>query len=309
MNVLVLGADGYTGAYLVKALLEQKHNVRGLVRNVERGIPLEKLGMDLRVGNLLEETTLQNVADDIEIIFNLIANCRIEPSESKAILIDGAQNIFRVVDRTVLRKYIWVSNVSVYGYPKKTDRLDESSTLKPAYALGKLTMDAEKLARESVPSVAIRVASIYGKGRDFIPALREKRLRLLNGGENYTSRIHVEDLVSVSIAAMERAKPGEVYLAGDDLPLIQRDFFKEICAATATAMPLNLEVNAARAFGVFGRAMNSLAGERQYQLSENVIGLLTGNYYCLNDTIKTKLNITLKYPTFREGYREILRNG
>jgi nucleoside-diphosphate-sugar epimerase len=199
--------------------------------------------------------------------------------------------------------------VSVYGYPKATDRLTETSPLKPAYGLGKITVDAEKLAQESVPAVAVRVASVYGPGRDSIAALKENRLRLLNGGENWSSRIHADDLVTVLIAAMERADPGSVYLAVDDLPAKQRDFFRELAAAVGMPLPLTLEVNAARAFGLFGRAMNSLAGERQYQLSENVIGLLTGNYFCVNDKIKHELGVVLKYPTFRDGYREILNRG
>lgn len=309
MNILVLGASGLTGAHLVSRLLESGHTVRGLVREVEHGIALEKLGMDLRVGNVRDETSLLNVAADCEIIFNLVASCYIEPSESKEILIRSAQNIFRHVDRAALKKYIWCSNVSVYGYPGKTDRLTETTPLKPTYGLGKLTVDAEKLAHESAPSIAVRVPIVYGPGRDSIAALKEGRLRLLNGGENWTSRIHVDDLVTTLLAVMDRANPGSVYLAADDLPVIQRNFFKEICAATGAAMPLNLEVNAARAFGVFGRAMNSLAGERQYQLSENVIGLLTGNYFCVNDRIKNELGVSFKYPTFRDGYKEILRNG
>lgn len=306
MNVLVLGASGYSGAELVKALLERGHTVRGLVRDVERGIPLEKMGMDLRVGDIRDLESLRNIADDQEIIFNLVASCRIEPSESKVILVDAARNIFRSVDRAVLKKYIWCSNVSVYGFPKTTDRLTESSPLKPAYGLGKITVDAEKLASESVPAVAVRVASVYGRGRDFVAALREKRLRLLNNGENWSSRIHVEDLAQTLAAAMERAAPHSVYIAADDLPIVQREFFKELCGATSTELPLNLEVNAAKAFGVFGRAMNSLSGQQQYQLSENVIGLLTGNYFCVNDKIKNDLGVRLKYPTFREGYKEIL---
>lgn len=309
MNVLVLGANGYTGAHLVKALLEQGHRVRGLVREVERGIALEKLGMELRVGDVRDEASLRGIGDDCEIIFNVAASCRVEPSESRVMLLEGARNIFRNVDRSVLKKYIWASNVSVYGYPQATERLTEVSAVKPTYGLGKITVDAEKLAQESVPAIAVRVASVYGKGRDFISGLRENRLRLLNGGENWTSRIHVDDLVQTLILAMERARAESVYLAADDLPIIQRDFFREISTAAGTAMPLNLEVNAARAFGVFGRAMNSLSGERQYQLSENVIGLLSGNYFCVNDKIKNELGVKLKYPTFREGYKEILSRG
>lgn len=306
MNVLVIGANGYTGMRLVQQLIARGHNVRGLVREVEHGIALEKLGMDLRVGDVRDFASLHGIALDSEIIFNLVASCRVEPSESKAVLLEGARNLFRTVDRATLKKYIWCSNVSVYGYPKPTDKLTETSPLKPTYGLGKTTVDAEKLARESVPAIAVRVASVYGRGRDFLTALKEKRLRLLNNGENWQSRIHVDDLVTTLIATMERGVANQTYLATDDLPVIQNEFFKEIAGAAGLEPPLSLETNAARAIGVFGRAMNTLSGERQYQLSENVIGLLTGNYFCINDRIKHDLGVTLKYPTFREGYAEIL---
>jgi len=306
MNVLVLGAGGYTGSRLVEELLRRGHRVRGLVRQVEQGIPLEQLGMDLRVGDVLDLPSLHNLGDGMQVIFNVIGYCRLEPSESKRLLLEGAQNIFRTADRTSLTKYIWTSNVSVYGSPKPSDRLSDDSPLKPSYSLGRQTVDGEKFANESVPAIAVRVASVYGPGRDSIAALQEGRIRLLNDGENWQSRIHRDDLVQTLIAAMERGTVGKTYLAVDDLPIIQRDLFKEIAAAVGAPMPLSLEVNAARAFGVVGRAMNALAGERQYQLSENVIGLLTGNYLCVNDRIKNELGVELQYPTFREGYRAIL---
>lgn len=309
MNVLVIGANGYTGKRLVQALLARGHRVRGFVRNVERGLALEKMGMDLRAGDVMNPASLQGIAGGMEIIFNLVTACRLDPAESKRVMLEGARNVFRSVDRTALQKYIWTSNVSVYGSPGATMHLDEDSPRKPAYALGKVTVEAEDLARENVPAIAVRVSSIYGPERDSLSALKEGRLRLLNDGENWTSRIHVDDLVNVLLAAMERATLNSVYLAADDLPTTQKDFYKELAAAVGAAMPLALEVNAARAFGVFGRAMNALAGERQYTLSENLIGLLASNYFCLNNKIKNELGVQLKYPTFREGYREILAQG
>ncbi|MBI4672744.1 MAG: NAD-dependent epimerase/dehydratase family protein [Chloroflexi bacterium] len=306
MNILIIGANGYTGARLVKALIERGHRVRGLVRQVERGIALEKLGMELREGDVRNFASLYGIARDSEIIFNLAGTCRVEPSESRAILWEGARNLFRVADRAALKKYIWVSNVAVYGFPEATARLTETSPLQPKYALGKITLEAEKLARENVPAIAVRVANIYGPGRDGIAALKEGRLRLLNDGNNWTSRIHVDDLVATLVAAMENARADSIYLAADDLPMLQREFYQELAAAIGASVPLSLEMNAARAFGLFGRAMNALAGERRYPLSENIIGLLSGNYYCVNEKIKNDLGVKLEYPTWREGYRAIL---
>lgn len=308
MNVLVLGADGYSGTHLVAALLERGHTVRGLVRDLERGAALEKLGMDLRVGDLCEIESIKALAQDSQIIFNLVGYCRDEPATSKKVLLDGTRNLSEIVNGSTLLKYIWASNVSLYGYPAPNALLDERTAPKPAYGLGKLTVEAEKLARDHLPAVTLRVASIYGPGRDFIQALREGRLRLLNQGKNWQSRIHVHDWVQILLAAMDRAEPGSVFVVGDDMPTKALDFFAELAQAMGVPVPPNLEVTAARGFSGVARALNWLSAQEQYQVNENVIGLATGNYYVVNEKLKRLLGIQLHYPSYEEGYAEIL-NG
>lgn len=308
MNVLVLGADGYSGAHLVSALLERGHTVRGLVRDLERGAALEKQGMDLRVGDLCEIESIKALAPGSEIIFNLVGYCRDEPATSKKVLLDGTRNLIEIVDSAALSKYIWASNVSLYGYPAPNTLLDERTAPKPAYGLGKLTVEAEKLVRDHLPAVTLRVASIYGPGRDFVSALREGRLRLLNQGKNWQSRIHIDDWVQILLAAMERAEPGSLFVVGDDMPTNGRDFFAELAQAVGVPLPPNLEVTAARGFSGVARALNWLSAQEQYQVNENVIGLATGNYYLVNEKLKRTLGAQLKYPSYKEGYADIL-NG
>jgi nucleoside-diphosphate-sugar epimerase len=306
MNVLVLGAAGYTGSRLVQELIRRGHQVRGLTRRLEAGTPLEQQGMELRVGDVSQLEDIRTIAQDIEVIFNLAGYCRAETEAMRAALLDGTRNLVHAADRAVLKKYIWASNVAVYGHPQFDARLTETSPLKPDYALGRATAEVEKLAQNEFPTVTVRVSSVYGPGRDYIEAVRTGRVRILNTGANWQSRIQVADLVQVLIAAMERAPVGETYLAGDDLPTTARDFFYELAEALHVSPPLQLEARAARAFGVATRAFNWLAGQPQFRLNENVIGLLTGNYFCLNEKLKRELGVTWKYPTFRDAYEERL---
>ena len=306
MNILVIGANGYVASRLVRELIRQGHHVRGVVRSLDKGAELEKQGMELRVGDIARLEDIRAVAQDIEIIFNLAGYCRAEPKVMQFALVDGTRNLLQVIDHSVLQKYIWTSSVAVYGHPKANVKLTEASPLKPNYAVGRATIDVEKLVRGELPAVTVRVSSVYGPGRDYIEGLQAGRVRILNTGANWQSRIHVDDLVQVLLAAMERAPNGETYLAGDDLPTTAKAFFDELAEALHVAPPLPLEMRAALAFGVATRAMNWLAGQPQYQLNENVVGLLTGNYFCVNDKLKQGLGIQLKYPTFREAYEEWL---
>jgi nucleoside-diphosphate-sugar epimerase len=306
MKVLVLGADGYTGSHLVPELIAAGHSVRGLVRDMERSSALEKLGMELRVGDVAKADDVANIAVEQEVIINLVGYCRAAPRSMRRALVDGTRNLMRVIDRGACIRYVWASNLAVYGHPGSGTRLDERSPLRPVNDLGRATLQIEQLTRAQLPAVTVRVSTVYGPGRDHVDAVAEGRIRLLNGGENYQSRIHVRDLVQVLVAAMSRAPVGETYVACDDLPTTVRDFYFELAEALHVPPPLPLEVNAARAFTVATRAFNWLSAQEQYGLNENVIGLLTGNYSCVNSKMKQELGVELHYPTFREGYEELL---
>lgn len=305
MNVLVLGAGGYVGAALVRELLKRGHWVRGLTTLLENGMSLEAEGMELRVGDITDLESIRGIADDCETVINAIGYCRLEPSASKAIMLDGTRNLIRIADRSALRRYIWTSNVSIYGSPKFEARLDESTPVKPSYGLGRLTRDVEKLASDNLPSVSVRVASVYGPGRDFIEPLQAGRLRLLNGGKNWQSRMHRDDLVSMLMATIEQKSPSATYLASDDLPTTVYDFFAELAPKVGAKMPPTLEKNAARAYSGVTRGLNWLTGRGEYQVNENVIGLMSNNYYCLNTKMKRELGIALRFPTFRQAYGEL----
>jgi nucleoside-diphosphate-sugar epimerase len=264
--------------------------------------------MELRVGRLERMEDIRTIGQAMEAIFVLPGYCREETPIVHALLDDGLRNLTQVADHAVLEKVIWASNVSVYGNPKANVKLDENSPCKPTYPLGADTLKAEKRLAAALPTVLLRVTSIYGPGRDYIQALREGRVRLLNGGKNWQSRIHVDDLVTALVAGLERGEPGETYLAADDQPTTSYEFFSELTQALGLPLPPSLEVNAARAFGTAGKALNWLAaGQNEIKLNENVIGMLTSNYNCANNRLKERLGVALKYPSYLDAYEEMLK--
>lgn len=307
MNILVLGANGYVGSRLVERLIESGHHVRGLVQDEDKSAPLEKLGMEVRVGDIRHPETSKALTRNIEIIFDLIGSCRVETGVARAILEDGTRYLIDDVDTAKLKKFVFASNVSVYGNPPANARLNEQSPTKPSYPIGQLTLAAEGLLVQKLPTVIIRVTSVYGPGRDYLQSLKAGTVRLLNAGENWQSRIHRDDLVSVLMAAMDLAEPGEIYLAADNAPTTQREFFQEISTALHVPPPLSLEAKAARAFGGALKALGWFSGKAETSLNENVIGLLTGNYYCLNDKVKAQLGVQLRYPSYLDAYEEMLK--
>jgi nucleoside-diphosphate-sugar epimerase len=134
--------------------------------------------------------------------------------------------------------------------------------------------------------VILRVAGIYGLGRGHLFKQYLRNEAAIEGtGERIINMIHLDDVVGALIAALERGRPGEVYNAADDEPVSQRVYFQWLSNALGREMP---------------------PATSQIPESARSRGLSQKRVH--NGRLKAELGYTLKYPTFRDGYKaEILR--
>jgi len=97
--------------------------------------------------------------------------------------------------------------------------IDESAPLD----LTKSRVQGEEYLREHHGAILLRVAGIYGPGRNPLDWIRQGRV---GPSRKYVNLIHVEDLAAVCLAAIEKGKPGEAYNVSDGRPYT----WSEICA-------------------------------------------------------------------------------
>jgi len=116
-------------------------------------------------------------------------------------------------------RLVYISTTGVYG-DTGGRAVTEDSPVKPASKMSRPRLAAERLLAkwatgEGCDLVILRVPGIYGPGR--LPTLR-----ISDGGAFLTeedaspgNRIHVDDLVSCCIAALEESVPTGIYNVGD----------------------------------------------------------------------------------------------
>jgi nucleoside-diphosphate-sugar epimerase len=199
----------------------------------------------------------------------------------------GTMNLLKTFDKTAPQKIIFISSTSVYGV---TDGawVDESTppggnfeTQEDAQNAQWL-LNAENLVLASgIPGIIFRLGGIYGPGRHRLRLLKEGKMKP-SFTDLYTNRIHRDDIVGGLELLLEKGKAGEVYLGVDDDPATQREFYTWLC------QKLNLPVS--------GESDNGAAKTTAHG----------SNKRCSNRKIKA-LGLQLKYPTFREGYAELLK--
>ncbi len=185
------------------------------------------------------------------------------------------------------RRIVYISTTGVYG-DCAGGWVDERSAVDPAASRAQRRLDAERALHEwgerGGAFVVLRVPGIYGPGRLPLERIRQGLPLVRPEEAPYTNRIHVDDLVSACIAAMERGRPGEVYNAADGHPSTMADYFCRI--ADLAGLPRPPLVGLAEAERVLSPGMLS------YQRESRRIS---------NRKLLHELGVELRYPTLESG--------
>jgi nucleoside-diphosphate-sugar epimerase len=83
-------------------------------------------------------------------------------------------------------------------------------------------VQGEEFLRNDCGAIVLRVAGIYGPGRNPVDWVRQGRV---SPSRKYVNLIHVEDLAAICLLALDKGKPGEAYNVSDGQP----HTWNEIC--------------------------------------------------------------------------------
>ncbi|MDO9463933.1 MAG: NAD-dependent epimerase/dehydratase family protein [bacterium] len=227
-RVLVTGGGGFIGSHLTEKLVELGHEVT-VIDNLSHG-NLENLESVAKKINLLNEDilnpdVLQKVTGGKEYIFHLAANTSInksleKPSWSAELNIMTTIRLLETAVRHKVRRVIFSSSASVYGYAKILP-VKETMPVAPAspYALEKVTGENYmRLFAElyDIDTVSLRYFNVFGPRQNpdlphpggvtiVINQIRKTGSSQLQGdGMQTRDMIYVGNIVNANILAMEK---------------------------------------------------------------------------------------------------------
>jgi nucleoside-diphosphate-sugar epimerase len=294
---LIAGAAGYVGSRLAEHLLGQGHAVRGLVRDPEKETVerLAGLGMAVWQGDLTEPDSLVGVTNGVEYVYNLTSRFVLENGSVRRVFLDGNRNLIAACSRArTVRSYIFTSNAAPYG-DRGDAWLTEDTPVAPCYPLGQVMVEAEQAIMELVrahhfPAMILRVGTVYGPERDFVDAVLSGTATLIGDGANFIPRIQIDDLVSILDRVALEGQPGAIYNVADDEPARAAELYGEVRSRLGMVPPRT-----------FPKAGALFAG-----MDPSVVGMASASARLSNQRIKQELNLTLRYPSFRDWLDERL---
>ncbi|CAN5283417.1 SDR family oxidoreductase [soil metagenome] len=173
-------------------------------------------------------------------------------------------------------KLIYVSSTGVYA-PGGGAWVDESWPLAPATATGRARLAAERALPDR--ALVLRAAGIYGPGRGLVDRLRAGTYRIVGDGSAHVSRIHVDDLVTIILAAARSTATGAFNCADDD-PAAIGELADTLAAKLGVPPPPRVPIES---------------------VSAEVAGMLGADRRISNARVKRELAVTLTHPSARAG--------
>lgn len=277
---LIVGC-GYVGRRLAVRLHEQGDPVTGLVRTHESAGQLRAAGIEAVQADLDEP--LPALPTGGSRVFYLA------PPPSRG---DRDPRLGRFLEACAgdrrPGRILYVSTTGVYG-DCRGEWVDESRPVAPAAARSRRRWDAEQRLRgwsraTGGETVVLRVAGIYGPGKLPLERLRQGAPMVSERDAPWTNRIHVDDLVGVLLAAMDRAPDGGLYNVSDGRPGNMRDYFDRLADLTGLPRPPAID-----------------PADAEQRLSAGMLSYLRESRRLSNRKMIDELGVTLNYPDLDTG--------
>jgi nucleoside-diphosphate-sugar epimerase len=256
--VFVTGGTGFIGSRLVRALLGRGERVRCLVRHAARAGGLSRLGAEIIVGDIADRSALDRGLRGARAAIHLAAVYDIGVVDAAAmerVNVTGTAAFLAATARLNTPVRICVSTTVALG-PVAVGSGDESTRNHGPYRsrYEETKTQAHELAvaeqQTGAPVIIVCPAYVYGPGDNgpggrFLRDLVRKRVPGLLSNPAWFSFVHVDDVVSGLVAALDRGEPGATYvLSGEDATI---NAFAERAAAIAGVRPPRLRFPAALA--------------------------------------------------------------
>jgi nucleoside-diphosphate-sugar epimerase len=284
MMTIVIAGIGYVGARLANLAGAAGHSVYGIKRsaasNATDYVPIEAdlTQFDSLTGRLPKTAT------------HLVLCAGPSVSSEAAyrdLFIRGTANVCALLpELPKLERIAFVSSTSVYAQ-QHGEWVDESSLTQPEAWSGQTLLEAEAmLTNAGISATVLRCAGIYGPGRTrLIDSVRNGTASFDPDAPQYMNRIHGDDVAGALLHLLQPSIASGIYLGVDEAPSADREVVEWLAATLKVPPP---------------QPAPSTKAERSPRRGAS-------NKRCSNAKL-VATGYQYVYPTYRQGYGDMLRS-
>lgn len=309
MRIFLAGATGVVGRYLTPALIERGHEVVGTTRSAAKAESLRAAGVEPMVVDGLDADGVLRAVTQAkpEVVVHQLTGLTVGADfkhfdrsfeETNKLRTRGTDNLLAAARASGAGRFV-AQSFTTWPFPRtgaavktEDDPLDPSPipASRESHAAIRHVEDVVTGATD-LAGVALRYGGFYGPGTslgrdgEITEMIRSRKLPLVGDGGGVWSFIHLADVASATVAAIEGSATG-IFQITDDEPAPVRVWLPYLADVLGAKPPMKVPAFVAKLLiGEFGVAM------------------MTQIRGASNAKAKRELGWTLKYPSWREGFR------
>ena len=303
MRVFVAGGTGVIGRRLVPQLVARGHQVTATTTSAGKLGLLERLGAE---GIVMDGLDAASVGEAVaaarpDAVVNqmtaLSAAHAGKPNLRRAnrffattnrLRSEGTDHLLAAAEATGVSRVVAQGHASMNGIRKGGWVKTEEDPLEVVEGTKAINHLEDVVVRAG--GAVLRYGGFYGPGAndDQVKIVRKRLFPLVGGGTGYVSWVHVDDAASATVLAVEQKATG-VFNIVDDEPAPVSEWLPYLAECAGAKPPRRVPAWLARL----------LAGEM-------VVGMMTEGRGFSNAKAKRELGWELRYPSWRQGFKEEL---
>ena len=305
MRVFVAGGTGVVGRRLVPQLVARRHEVTATATGPGKLGMLEQLGADAVVMDGLDGVSVGEAvaAARPDVIVHQMTAIAGKPdmkhmdrwfATTNRLRTEGTDHLLAAAEATgvshfVAQSYAGWNGIRQGGWVKTEEDPLDLHVGTSAHAVMEAIRHVEDAVGKADGAV-LRYGALYGPGAtdDQVALVRKRQFPLVGGGTGYSSWVHLDDAASATVLAVEQQARG-VYNIVDDEPAPASEWLPYLAACAGAKPPVRIPTWLARL----------LAGEV-------AVTMMTEGRGFSNAKAKRELGWELRYPSWRQGFKEEL---
>ena len=293
-KVFIFGC-GYLGVRLADALINLGYEVGALTKNQDYAEVLKAKGIKQVIVDRLESDTWHSlVGGEYSKIINCVSSAGNGLSGYESSYYEGQASIIRWAESQSIESFIYTSSTSVYpensgAWVSEDSLIEEAIQSDTARILRRSENLIEKNQSQLGRYFILRLSGIYGPDRHYLLNQIQSSKVIAGAGDYFMNMIHVDDIVSVILRMMnaKESMASGVYNLSDDTPTQKEMVVEWLANQLSLTVP------------TFDK---DLLSQRNASRKTR-----TKNRRIANTKLKEALGFALKYPSYKEGYSQIIR--
>ena len=257
MKILVTGATGFIGSFIVEEALHRGMEVWAAVRSTSSMKYLQDERINKLELNLSSEGQMCEAfaGKDFDYVVHAAgATKALHRDDFYKVNTEGTKNLVNVLKKTnpQVKRFVFLSSLSVFGPVRESEpytEICEDDIPQPNTSYGMSKLAAERWLKEncSIPYTILRPTGVYGpREKDYMTMVDSIRRGIdvsIGGTSQQLTFVYVSDVVQAVFLSMKSAKSvGRAYFLSDGETYSSRTFSDYIMEALGKKYVLRLKV-------------------------------------------------------------------